>query len=454
MSRTRPVFAACAQGLEEVLAQELTRLGASNARPERAGVECLADRPTLWRMTLASRIASRIVMPIAEFAADHREALYDGAARVPWHRIFEVDQTFAIHATGRARGLRHSGFIGQVVKDAICDRFRAERGRRPSVDRDRPDMLIDVHVDQRGARISLDAAGYPLHRRGYREGTGPAPIKETLAAGILALSGWTPEQPLFDPMCGSGTFVIEAALMAAQIAPGLLRRGRFAFESWSDHDRPAFLRIMDELRDAWRPIDTPIFGFDTSARVLDAARGNAKRARVGGAIEFRKARFERVPPPIDGGVIVTNPPYGQRLDADPQLYRDLGDALKAGFGGWTAWIIAATAPLKRLGLKPARRIPLRNGPIDCRLVCIPITARRPAPDAPGKTPGEPETDAADAAPADAAVDAPVAPVDTAAEPPAADPTAAPATEEATAPTTDPATDPATPDKPADAPRDT
>jgi putative N6-adenine-specific DNA methylase len=264
-------------------------------------------------------------------------------------------------------------------------------------------------------------------RRGYRQGTGPAPIKETLAAGILALSGWTPEQTFFDPMCGSGTFAIEAALIAGQIAPGLLRRGRFAFENWSDHDRPAFLRVMDELRDAWRPIETPIFGFDTSNRVLDAARANAKRARIGGAIEFRKARFERVQPPAESGLIVTNPPYGQRLDADPQLYRDLGDALKAGYGGWTAWIIAATAPLKGLGLRPARRIPLRNGPIDCRLVCVPITARRPAPeDAPAQTAAS-DTPAAN--PADASAVLTATPVDppatTAVDPPATKPADAP-----------------------------
>lgn len=372
MSRPRPIFAACARGLEEVLAAELTRLGATEARPERAGVEALADRETLWRVTLGSRIASRVLMPIAEFAVHNRETLYEGAVRIPWPRIFDVDQTFAIRATGRLRGLRHTGFIGQVVKDAICDRFRDERGRRPDVDRDRPAILIDVHVDQRGARISLDAAGEPLHRRGYRQDTGPAPLKETLAAGALALSGWTADQPLFDPMCGAGTFVIEAALMAADIAPGLLRRGGFAFQRWGDHDRDAYGRVRSELLDRQREITVPLFGFDTSGRMVDAARENARRARVGGAIEFRKARFERVDPPAEGGLLITNPPYGQRLDVDPGLYRDLGDALKQRFGGWTAWILAATAPLKNLGLRPARRIPLRNGPIDCRLISVPI----------------------------------------------------------------------------------
>lgn len=375
MSRVRPIFAACAQGLEGVLADELARLGASDVRPGRAGVDAQADRVTLWRITLGSRIASRLLMPIAEFGIDGRRALYDGAARVPWHRVFDVDQTFAIRATGRARGLHHTGFVGQVVKDAICDRFRAERGRRPDVDRDRPAVLIDVHVDDRGARISLDAAGEPLHRRGYRRDTGPAPIKETLAAGALALSGWDGTQPLFDPMCGAGTFVIEAALMAADVAPGLLRRGGFAFQRWGDHDRDAYGRLRAELLDRQRPVQVPLFGFDTSGRVLEAARENAERARIGGAITLRQARFERVDPPAEGGLLITNPPYGQRLDADPALYRSLGDALKQRFDGWTAWILAATGPLKGLGLRPERRIPLRNGPIDCRLVCVPIFSK-------------------------------------------------------------------------------
>ena len=382
MSRTRPIFAACAQGLEEVLAAELTALGASDCRPERAGVEAQADRETLWRVTLGSRIASRILLPIAEFAAFNRDSLYEGAARVPWTRIFEADQTFAIHATGRARGLRHTGFIGQVVKDAICDRFREKLRDRPNVDRDTPQILIDVHVDDRGARICLDAGGLPLHRRGYRQDTGAAPMKETLAAGCLALSGWTPDQPLFDPMCGSGTFVIEAAMIACRVAPGLMRKGGFAFENWQDHDRAAFLRVMQSLRDQQRLHDVPIHGFDTSNRVLEAAEANARRAGMLHAITFRKARFERVDPPSAPGVLITNPPYGHRLDADPRMYRDLGDALKQRFGGWTAWILAATQPVKALGLKPKRRIPLRNGPLDCRLVCVPLFAPEPRPPAP------------------------------------------------------------------------
>ena len=411
MSRTRPIFAACAQGLEEVLAAELAQLGATDCRTERAGVEAQADRDTLWRITLGSRIASRVLLPIAEFAAFDRESLYEGAARIPWTRLFEVDQTFAIRATGRTRGLRHTGFIGQVVKDAICDRFREKIGERPSVNRDRPKILIDVHVDDRGARISLDAGGEPLHRRGYRHGTGLAPLKETLAAGCLALSGWTPDQPLFDPMCGSGTFVIEAALIAARVAPGLLRRGGFAFENWLDHDRSAFLRITQELRDLQRLHPVPIHGFDTSNQVLEAAHENARRAGVLHAIQFRKARFERVDPPSDPGVLITNPPYGHRLDADPGMYRDLGDALKQRFGGWTAWILAATQPLKALGLKPKRRIPLRNGALDCRLVCIPLFARRPRTEPePVEKAAPVETAVVDAPVEPAVVDAPVEPV--------------------------------------------
>lgn len=366
---TRSLYATCDHGFEAALAEELAELGGHAIVPGHRGVAFAADREGLWRVTLGSRLANRILLPIAEFPASNRPAFHAGVQRIHWPRWFGVHRTFAVDASSHRSSQEHTGFIAQVAKDAICDRFRADTGRRPDVDRERPEVVVNIHLDEDHCTVSLDAAGTKLHRRGWRSATGEAPLKETLAAGMLRLIGWHPDVPLVDPMCGSGTFLIEAALMASHTAPGLLRLGRegFAFERWADHDPTAFSRLLAELRARVRSASPTLVGWDVDLDVLAAARHNARRAGVD--VRFEVGGLASVQAPEGPcGVLITNPPYGQRLAADEDLYRALGDVLKQRFPGWTAWVFAATdAPIRAIGLKPTRKIPLRNGPIECRL---------------------------------------------------------------------------------------
>lgn len=367
---TRTLYATCDHGFEAVLADELGALGAHAVVPGHRGVHFAADREGLWRITLGTRIANRILMPIAEFPATSREAFHAGVQRIHWTRWFGVDRTFVVDASSHRSSQEHTGFIAQVTKDAICDRFRADTGRRPDVNRERPDVVVNIHLDEDHCIVSLDAAGSRLHRRGWRTATGDAPLKETLAAGMLRMVGWQPSQPLIDPMCGSGTFLVEAALIAQNVAPGLLRLGGegFAFQRWVDHDPAAFARVEAELRAQIRPDVIPtLVGWDADLDVLAAARHNARRAGVN--VRYEVGSLNAVQPPEGpAGLMLTNPPYGVRLAADQALYVTLGDVLKQRFAGWTAWLFVANeAPIKSIGLKPSRKIPLRNGPIECRL---------------------------------------------------------------------------------------
>ncbi|MEZ4464923.1 MAG: THUMP domain-containing protein [bacterium] len=368
--RRRWLYATCDHGFEAVLADELADLGAVSIEPGHRGVAFEADREGCWRITLASRIANRVLVPLAEFPAYDRASLHAGVERIDWPGWFDLDRTFAVDASSHRSNEAHTGFIAQVAKDAICDRFRAETGRRPSVDRRRPDVVINVHLAEDHCTVSLDAAGARLHRRGWRGPTGEAPLKETLAAGMLRLIGWQPDVPLFDPMCGSGTFLIEAALMARRLAPGLLRLGGegFACQRWAGHDAEAFEAVVTGLRQQGRHAAPLLVGRDADPDAIRAARLNARHAGVDDLIRFDVGSLRTARAPERPGVILTNPPYGARLEADEALYRDLGDTFKQQFPGWTAWVFTSTeAPIRSIGLKPSRKIPLRNGPIDCRL---------------------------------------------------------------------------------------
>ncbi|MCA9545471.1 MAG: RNA methyltransferase [Myxococcales bacterium] len=373
--RPRPCFASCDGGAERHLAAELEALGLASVHPAHRGVHFEADRVGLWRVNLHSRLANRVLMPIAEFPAASKEALYGGVRRVSWEQWFDLHRTFAVEAQGTQGRLTHTGHSALVVKDAIADRMRELRGRRPNVDRRRPEVVIHVRLSEGRAVLSLDASGARLHRRGYRREAGEAPLKETLAAGLIARSGWQPGQPFMDPMCGSGTLVIEAALQAAGRAPGLVRLGlgeRFACQHWADHDGAAFEATVAEVRGAAKITPTLIVGSDVDPRMVAMARRNAERAGVADLIRFEVRDLVDTEAPAPGpGVLVSNPPYGERLgevEALRTLYDKLGSVLKHRFSGWTAWILAGEkAPLKAIGLKPETREPLRNGPIRCEL---------------------------------------------------------------------------------------
>jgi len=354
-----------------VLADELRALGADGVRCLHRGVAFNGARELVWKSNLALRTANRVLMPVTEFVVKGRKDLYDGVRRVDWPSWFDVRRTIAVEATGQTPGLDHLGFAAQVMKDAICDGFREVGGRRPSVDRRKPDIPLYVHFDGERALAGFDTSGARLHRRGYRVEAGPAPLKETLAAGVLALLEWDGSVPLYDPMCGAGTLAIEAGLRAQRVAPGLVRLGRagFAFERWRIHDARAFHALVETLRGEIRSCPVSIRGSDADAQAVAVARSNAERAGVEVAFEVRAlADLQEAETGAEPGLVVVNPPYGKRLEAGPEVYSDLGRVLKRGFVGWQAGVLAALeAPAGAIGLRASRRWKLRNGPVPCQL---------------------------------------------------------------------------------------
>lgn len=396
-------FAVSARGIEPVTAAELTQLGAREVRPVFGGVHFEGDIQLLYRASLWLRTASRILRPLRDFAAQTQEMLYSQTRRVRWEDYLDPAKTLAVQATieGGARraehaaassparqersrgrrfdrrpertGINNTMFAAQKIKDAIVDRLRREQGARPNVDKENPDILVHAHFAGGRCTLSLDATGSSLHERGYRLQATAAPLKETLAAAIIDLTGWDGRAPLFDPMCGSGTLVIEAAMKALRIAPGLARQS-FGFQRWPEFDGKAWQRVVDETKKQKLPAPpAAIFAADADPAAVAAAEENARRAGVADAIRFEVRRFEESTPPTEQpGIIVTNPPYGARLGEEPELaklYEQIGETLKARFRGWQAFIMAGNLSLARhIGLTATEKTKLNNGPLDCRLL--------------------------------------------------------------------------------------
>lgn len=368
--------AACPHGLEEALAEELRRLGASTV-PARGGVGFEGDLALAYRANLRSRIASRVLLRLARAPYRNEDELYRVANAIDWTAWFGPGQTLRVDVTGSRSPLRSLNFATLRVKDAIVDQIRERTGDRPSIDTRRPDARVFAHLDEREASIYLDLSGEPLFKRGWRQrdDKGEAPLKENLAAGLLALAGWQPEQPLFDPFCGSGTILIEAAQIARRVAPGLSRR--FGFERLLRFDEALWADLRAEAQgemQAARDASLSIFGADIDPAAIEQARANARRAGLGeAAIGLVAADCRALEPPIDTpGMIVCNPPYGERIDVADGDYDAtmlaLGQRLKAQFGGWEAWILSGDRQLpRRLRIREKRKFPLFNGPIDCRL---------------------------------------------------------------------------------------
>jgi len=363
-------FATCPRGLEALLVEELRTIGAAGLRPVPGGVGFEGDLATSYRANLHSRLATRVLMQLARSPYRSEQDVYAAAYGVPWQRWFAVERRIRVDVTAIRSPLRSLDFITLRVKDAVCDRFRAECGRRPDVDTRSPEVRIAAFLDAQQLTLYLDTSGEPLYKRGYRTERGEAPLKENLAAGILALTGWDRTEPLFDPMCGSGTLVIEAAMMAMHIAPGARRR--FGFEQLLAHDAKLWSGLREAALAAQGPPRAlPIFGADVSGRELRYAHENLKTAALEGSVELRKADVLEVAPPARFGVMVANPPYGVRLAEEPVLedfYPRLGDALKNRFAGWRCYLFSADPELpRRIRLKATRRTPLFNGPLECRL---------------------------------------------------------------------------------------
>ncbi len=358
------------QGLEDVLAEELRDLGAENVEPGRRMVSFEGDLEMLYKANLCCRTALRILKPIFKFTAVNTDELYDRAKEFDWGSLMSVGSTFSIDTVAFSDEFTHSRFVTYRVKDAIVDWFKDRYGddKRPGVRLQDADVMINVHISGDRVTLSLDSSGESLHKRGYRVAQTEAPINEVLAAGIILKSGWRGDCPLVDPMCGSGTFLIEAALIAANINPGVYRR-HFSFENWKDFDPELFDRLYND-DSGEREFTHKIIGADMSPRAVDIAAQNIRSAGVGRMIELHTRPLSEWNEAPEGGILVTNPPYGERISSDDMegLYRLIGQKLKNVFKGYHAWIIAAKNEfVNEIGLAPSVKIPILNGAIECEL---------------------------------------------------------------------------------------
>lgn len=365
------------KGLESILAQELTAIGATDIRPERRAVSFKGDLATLYRANMWLRTASRVLVPIASFTANDADEVYREAKSLDWWQFMSVDTGFAIDTTVYSETFRHSKYVAYRVKDAIADYWTEREGRRPNVKLTNPDLQLNVHIAERQVTISLDSSGESLHKRGYRVATTEAPINEALAAGMLLMAGWDGQSDFYDPMCGSGTFLIEAALIAQNIAPGVFRQG-FGFEKWNNFDADLFEEIYndDSLE---RPFTHHIYGSDASFYAIRAAEQNVKAAGQQRFISLHQIRIQEISNiQSQSPLVMFNPPYGERLAQNKdvlQLYREIGTALKHSFTGATAWILSSNEDaLKCIGLKPSKRLRLLNGELDCHFNCYELFA--------------------------------------------------------------------------------
>jgi len=355
-------------GLEQVLAGELEALGATNINVLKRAVSFDANKELLYRSNLQLRTAIRILQPLTTFKARNDEELYRAVKAYDWSPYLRDDQTLAIDPVVFSRFFTHSKYVALKVKDAICDQFRDKSGKRPSVDLQRPNLMINVHVAEDQFTLSMDSSGQPLNRRGYRTKEHPAPINEVLAAGMVMLSGYDGSQPFLDPMCGSGTIVMEATMIAARMAPNLKRK-EFGFMRWNNYDESLWKKIFDEAQAQVRTPPQRINGSDMALSAIDVSRHSALDFGLKQYIDFEVAPFNEVLPKGKNGIAIMNPPYDERMKSKDivMLYTQIGDQLKQRFSGWNAWVISSNfEALKVISLKPAERHTLFNGSLECR----------------------------------------------------------------------------------------
>ncbi|WP_337024458.1 MULTISPECIES: bifunctional 23S rRNA (guanine(2069)-N(7))-methyltransferase RlmK/23S rRNA (guanine(2445)-N(2))-methyltransferase RlmL [unclassified Pantoea] len=370
------LFASTARGLEELLKTELDALGAQDLQVVQGGVHFRADDRVMYQSLLWSRLASRILLPLGEFGVWSDLDLYVGAQSIPWTEMFDSSTSFAIHFSGTNEVIRNSQFGALRIKDAIVDSFTRQNLERPSVDREQPGIRINAWLNKDRVSIALDLSGDALHQRGFRQQTGQAPLKETLAAAIVMRSGWQSTTPLIDPMCGSGTLLLEAALMATDRAPGLLRT-HWGFNRWKNHNQAVWQEVLAEAKERARvgtaATTARFFGYDNDSRVLESARANARRAGVFELFTFAQQDVIKLKNPLAGqeitGTVLSNPPYGERLESEPALialHSLLGRIMKQQFGGWNLSLFSASPELLScLQLRADRQFKAKNGPLEC-----------------------------------------------------------------------------------------
>ena len=367
MNQQSELIAKTFQGLEEVLAQELTELGADNIEIGRRMVSFTGDKEMMYRANFCLRTAIRILKPIKHFTAQNADEVYDAVRSIEWTDFLNNTDSFAVDAVVFSETFRHSKFVAYKVKDAIVDYFRERTGNRPSVRINNPDLAINIHIAENQCTLSLDSSGESLHRRGYRQEQVEAPLNEVLAAGMILMTGWRGECDLIDPMCGSGTIPIEAALIARNIAPGVFRK-EFGFEKWKDFDQELFDNIYnDDSKE--REFTHKIYGYDNNPKANEIATHNVKAAGVSKDVVLRIQPFQQFEQPTEKSIIITNPPYGERISANDLLglYQMIGERLKHAFVGNDAWILSYRDEcFDQIGLKPSVKVPLFNGALECQ----------------------------------------------------------------------------------------
>lgn len=357
-------------GFEEILEKELQLLGAQNVKAGTRVVTFVGDKGFMYKANLALRTALKILKPIKSFKAFNEKGLYNGIQSIDWQDYLNEHQTFVVETTLHSDHFTHSQFVALKTKDAIVDQFREKTGNRPDIDKDFPDLRIHIHIDRDLVTVSLDTSGASLHHRGYRSATNIAPINEVLAAGMLLLSGWEGNSHFLDPMCGSGTILAEAAMIACNI-PANINRKEFAFERWKDWDSELFDTILESLLKKTREFHYTITGYDKAPSAVSKAKDNIRNANLDDYISIRQDNFFETEKMTEGPLhILFNPPYGERLNIDMErFYREIGDTLKQKYPNTNAWFITANLEaLKFVGLRPSRKIKLFNGKLEARLV--------------------------------------------------------------------------------------
>ena len=363
------MVATCMQNMEPELEQELIDLGAKEIQVKRRAVEFVGDLELLYKANIWLRTALKVLKPIYHYSAKNDDELYKRALKLPWETIFNSEKTFSIDSAVSSTHFTHSQFASLRIKDAIVDRFRAQQLNRPNVERFDPDVRIHLHINDTSITLSLDSSGTPLFKRGYRVKQHLAPINECLAAGLILNSGCRGEEDFFDPMTGTATIAIEAALIACNIPPNL-NRTNFAFEGWNNYDVSLLSKVLGQAQEVYRPLKVNIYAKELNSNNLRSARMNINSANMRKSIALEQADFFKTPPPSDSGVMIINPPYGERIELQeglPDFFEKIGSTLKHEYSGWDAWIIASDEEsFKNIGLKPSKKIPVMNGKLECQ----------------------------------------------------------------------------------------
>jgi len=356
-------------GLEQILAEEIKKLGGKNVEIKNRAVNCEGDLGFLYKINYSARTALKILIPVFEFKAFNQHQFYNKLSAIAWEEYMNVDQSFAIDSTVNSETFKHSQFVTLKMKDAIVDYFQEKFKRRPDVETKSPDIKFHLHIDRELVTVSLDSSGDPLFKRGYRKEQGEAPINEVLASGMLQLAGWDGKGNFLDPMCGSGTLLVEAAMIAMDLPAQIFRR-RFAFQNWDNYDADLFAKIKEVRVNRVREFTGKIVGYDIDNRMLNAARTNIEAAEMEDVIEVKKQDFFESKKELFPLLMVFNPPYDERISInDEDFYKKIGDTFKTSYPNTLAWLISSDLEaVKKIGLRPSRKIKLFNGKLETRFL--------------------------------------------------------------------------------------